>query len=403
MLEIKPIFNALRRSKVSTFLLLIEIAITLAIVSVAAFVIVDRVSYLQQDTGYPEDALFQFSVLTFGTERDRMQQIELDEQMLRNIPGVENAVFMQDVPLSGSGSASSFNSHPDTEMENNKSVRAAYTAGDENMLDTLGVKLIAGRDFNADEVKYGLSSADYPNVIVASKAFVDEMFPEGNGLGQTVYFGRTPVQIIGVVEHMKGPWLQDSKPNNVVIFPYVETRSFDYYVVRTDPQERAAIMRQIEDLMLANYDKRVINPAQGFDQLKADYNAGDILMARMLMVIIVVLVLITIVGIFGLTLFNISKRTKQIGTRRALGARKSDIVKYFLVENTIVCLAGLVLGAKGAMYLGSILLNEYSLPALDFTFVIYTALLVLVISLLSVLIPASRAANISPSIATRSI
>ncbi|MDT0596509.1 ABC transporter permease [Glaciecola petra] len=402
MLEIKPIFNALRRSKVSTFLLLIEIAITLAIVSVSAFVIVDRINYLQQETGYPEESLLHFSVLTFG-DVDRMQQIELDEEMLRNIPGVENAVFMQDVPLSGSGSASSFDSHPDPDMENNKGIRAAYTAGDENMIDTLGVNLIAGRDFRADEVKFGLSSENRPTVVVASKAFVDEMFPEGDGLGKTVYFGRSPIKIIGIVEQMKGPWLQDSRSDNVVIFPYVETRSFDHYVVRTKPEERTAIKRQIEELMLANYDKRVINPARGFDEAKAEYNAGDILMTRMLMVIIVVLVLITIVGIFGLTLFNINKRTKQIGTRRALGARKSDIIKYFLVENAMVCIAGLGAGALGAVYLGTLLLEEYSLPALDNSFILYTALFVLAISLLSVLIPANRAANISPSIATRSI
>ncbi|MBT1449328.1 ABC transporter permease [Glaciecola sp. XM2] len=402
MLEIKPIFNALLRSKVSTFLLLVEIAITVAIVSVAAFVIVDRVNYLQQETGYPEESLLHFSVLTFG-DVDRMQQIELDEQMLRNIPDVENAVFMQDVPLSGSGSASSFNSQPDPEIENNKSVRAAYTAGDENMIDTLGVNLIAGRDFNPDEIKYGLSMENPPTVIIASKAFVDEMFPEGDGLGQTVYFGPAPIKIIGIVEEMKGPWLQDSRADNMVIFPYVEVRSFDHYVVRTNPEERTAIKRQIEELMLANYDKRVINPAIGFDEAKAQYNAGDILMARMLMVIIVVLIMITIVGIFGLTLFNISKRTKQIGTRRALGARKSDIVKYFLVENAMVCIVGLVVGSAGAVYLGTLLLQEYSLPALDNAFILYTAGFVFLISLMSVLVPANRAANISPSIATRSI
>jgi putative ABC transport system permease protein len=271
------------------------------------------------------------------------------------------------------------------------------------MIDTLGVNLIAGRDFNPDEIKYGLSMENPPTVIIASKAFVDEMFPEGDGLGQTVYFGPAPIKIIGIVEEMKGPWLQDSRADNMVIFPYVEVRSFDHFVVRTNPEERTAIKRQIEELMLANYDKRVINPAIGFDEAKAQYNAGDILMARMLMVIIVVLIMITIVGIFGLTLFNISKRTKQIGTRRALGARKSDIVKYFLVENAMVCIVGLVVGSAGAVYLGTLLLQEYSLPALDNAFILYTAGFVFLISLMSVLVPANRAANISPSIATRSI
>ena len=92
-------------------------------------------------------------------------------------------------------------------------------------------------------------------------------------------------------------------------------------------------MKEIENAMLENYSKRVINNIKGLDELKNEYTAKDRLMMRMLIVLITILVLITALGIFGLTLFNISKRTKQIGIRRALGARKSAIVSYFLVDD----------------------------------------------------------------------
>ena len=62
MLEIKPIFHALCRSKVGAILLLIQIAITTAIVSNAAFIIQDRITFLNQETGYPEQDLFKFNV-----------------------------------------------------------------------------------------------------------------------------------------------------------------------------------------------------------------------------------------------------------------------------------------------------------------------------------------------------
>jgi putative ABC transport system permease protein len=117
----------------------------------------------------------------------------------------------------------------------------------------------------------------------------------------------------------------------------------------------------------------------------------------------VVLILVTALGIFGLTLFNISKRTKQIGTRRALGARKSSIVRYFIVENSLVCAAGLILGAIASVLLGQQLMQLYSVPALSMFYVLATALSVFLISILAVIGPARRAANISPSIATRSI
>ena len=70
MLEIKPIFHALCRSKIGAVLLLIQIAITTAIVSNAAFIIQDRVAFLNQETGYPEQDIFKFNVMTFGKDVD---------------------------------------------------------------------------------------------------------------------------------------------------------------------------------------------------------------------------------------------------------------------------------------------------------------------------------------------
>jgi putative ABC transport system permease protein len=126
-------------------------------------------------------------------------------------------------------------------------------------------------------------------------------------------------------------------------------------------------------------------------------------MMRMLIVLITILVLITALGIFGLTLFNISKRTKQIGTRRALGARKSAIVSYFLVENALICSLGLALGVVTAILLGKMLMQYFSVAALPPSYIAVTAIAVFLMSLLAVLAPAKRAANISPSIATRTI
>jgi putative ABC transport system permease protein len=401
MLDIKPIFNSLRRSKAGAVMLLIQIAITLAIVSNAAFIIVDRVKFLQQETGYPEESIFSFTVLTFGADVDKIQQAQNDESMLRNLPGVVNAVHMSEIPLSGSGSASSF--HLDPAPQDSRGVRAAYSMGDENIVPTLGVKIIEGRNYTQEEVVIQYDPAEVPTVGLVSKAFADEMFPEGDALESTLYFGPYPLKVIGIVEKMKGPWLKDRASDNMIIFPMVTEQNFQKFVVRTEPGERTAVMRQIEDLMLAQNDQRVITSIRAMDESKDDYNATDILMMRMLIVLISVLVLVTALGIFGLTVFNINKRTKQIGTRRALGARKSDIVRYFLIENSIICALGLAIGSVAAIYVGQALMQQYSLPALDNSYVVLTAGFVLVVSLLSVLMPAIKASNISPSVATRSV
>ena len=401
MLEIKPIFNSLCRSKAGAMMLLIQIAITTAIVSNAAFIIKEKIEYLQQDTGYPEDEVLSFAVLTYGKDRDLNQVFEADETMLRNIPGVIDASIFSTVPLSGSGAASSF--HLDPDPKDSKGVRAGFTMADEHGLNSLGLEVSEGRGFTAEDVIVFKGSATVPTVAIVSKSFIEEMFPNGDGLGNIIYLGPNPVKIVGVVNKMMGPWLKDDASENMVILPMSKTGTLQNIVVRTDASSRSSIIGQIEEAMLASYDKRVIFRVQGLDDAKDEYNAGDVLMMRMLVVLIVVLVLVTALGIFGLTVFNINKRTKQIGTRRALGARKSAIVRYFLVENCLICIAGLIFGTVGALVLGQALFEYYSLPALNHSYIAITAIFVLSFSLLSVLLPANRAANISPSIATRSI
>lgn len=401
MLEIKPIFHALCRSKVGAILLLIQIAITTAIVSNAAFIIQDRISYLSQETGYPEQDIFVFNVMMFGKDVSPSQQYELDEAMLRQIPGVVDAAYSSNTPLSGSGSSSDFSLKP--APEESKSARSSYMFIDEHGINTYGVKLIAGRNYTEDEVIVTDNYDELSKVTVVTRTLLDELFPDGNGLGQTVYFGDIPMKVIGVIDLMKGPWLKDSRPDNVALLPFIKPGTNARFVVRTEPGQRQSVMNRVEEAMLKNYNKRVISRIRGLDDDKESYMAEDTLMMRMLIVLITILVLVTALGIFGLTLFNISKRTKQIGTRRALGARKSAIISYFLVENAMICVVGLVIGVIAAVYLGQLLMQHFSIAQLDISYVLATALAVFVMSLLAVLAPAKRAANISPSIATRTI
>lgn len=402
MLEIKPIFNALLRSKVGAVLLLIQIAITTAIVSNAAFIIKDRLDYLNQPTGYEEENIFKFNVMTFGTDVDLIQQVDLDEAKIRALPGVVDAAQISAIPLSGGGSSTGFRLKP--VPEKSKSINASYFETDEHGLNTLGVELIAGRNFSQDEVILNRDYSQFPKVALATKALLNELFPGEEGLGKVIYMGDQPLKIVGVIGMMKGPWLKlEERKDRSVILPMVDPGKLHQFLVRTEPGQRAQVMKQIEEMMHDNYAKRVIQDLTGLDKKKADYVAEDKLMMRMLVILISVLILVTALGIFGLTLFNINKRTKQIGTRRALGARKSAIVRYFVIENSLICIAGLVVGVCGAAFLGQQLMANYSVPALSYNYVAVTALAVFVMSLLAVIGPAMRAANIAPSIATRTI
>lgn len=402
MLDIKPILSALRRSKAGAVLLFLQVALTTAIVSNAAFMINDNLSYLQEDTGYPQQEIFSFTVMTFGKDIDLSQQAEFDEAMIRNIPGVINASLSQAVPLSGGGSSTSVRLKP--LPGESKQARLAYFYADENALETFGVTLIEGRNFRPEEIAISNNFHNNgPNTIIVSKMLAESLFDDRSGLGESLYVSGRALEIIGIVDVMESAWPRADDSGTTGIIPFINAQNYQHFLVRTEASERANVMKVIEETMLQAYNKRVIINVDGLDESKASYDSTDILMMRMLIVLVVILVLVTALGIFGLTQFNISKRTKQIGTRRALGARKSAIVRYFLVENAIVCAVGLVLGSVAAIFLGRALMQAYSIEALELHYVVVTALFMLAVSLLAVVVPAVRAANISPSIATRSI
>ena len=112
---------------------------------------------------------------------------------------------------------------------------------------------------------------------------------------------------------------------------------------------------------------------------------------------------VTCLGIFGLTAFNVSTRTKQIGTMRAVGARRRDVVAYFLTENAFVLCAGILLGCILALGVGSWLSSAYALPRLDPMYLALGMVILAAIGQLAAWHPARRAAAVPPSVATQTV
>ena len=119
--------------------------------------------------------------------------------------------------------------------------------------------------------------------------------------------------------------------------------------------------------------------------------------------VIFFLILVTSVGIVGLTSSAVTQRTRQIGTRRALGASKVDIVRYFLVENWVITGFGLVFGVAMTYGLNYLLVQLAEVPKMDPVLLAGGVVLLWATCVLAALVPALRATSIAPEIATRSV
>jgi len=126
-------------------------------------------------------------------------------------------------------------------------------------------------------------------------------------------------------------------------------------------------------------------------------------MIKLMSAVIVALTSVTGLGIVGLAWFSVTQRRKQIGTRRALGATRFDIVRYFMVENGMITSIGLVIGVIGALSLNWFLDTEYGTGRVPLWYLPLGMVALWVLGQLAVLLPARRAAGIPPALATRSV
>lgn len=126
-------------------------------------------------------------------------------------------------------------------------------------------------------------------------------------------------------------------------------------------------------------------------------------MNTVLKTLIICLTVVTALGIVGQASFSVNRRRKQIGTRRALGARKIDILRYFMLENFLITSIGVLVGAGMTIGLNILLVDALNLPRIDWFYIPAGMLILFLIGQLAVYGPAKRACKISPALATRSV
>jgi len=401
MLEIKPILSALLRHKSRTLLIILQIAITLAVVVNSVSIIDNRMSMMNRDTGLAESELFMLNVNAFGENYNLEQNIRADVDMIRNMPGVIDAVAINQVPLSGSGD--SFTIATSTEnFENNIRTGVGSFMGDSHTLNTLGVKLIEGRNFNEEEVIYSDGSID-AKVAIITKELAEKLFPEESPLGKDFYYGGGQSTIVGIVERMSGSWASWQNFQMNVISPAIRLTQFKRILIRAEASARNELMSGIERKLLDRNPERVITYVRSMDELIANTYRNDKAMSLILWTVIILLVVITALGIVGLASFSVNQRVKQIGTRRALGASKFDIQRYFITEIVLITVMGVTIGSALAVTFNIYLVDTFSLSPIEWHYLPLGMLIMLITGIVAVWLPAKKASGISPAVATQSI
>ena len=408
-MEFRPILSTLMRHKTAAALIVLEIALTCGIICNALFMINERVDQIREVSGVAENELVRVQLTGIGSDDNAAAQTKADLASLRGLPGVTAATVLNQVPFVNS----SWNSGVRLNQEQQQSTLSATTyMAEDQFVKTLGLKLVAGRDFEPDEfvefdvVDKSEGSVNVPVAIITRK-MAEKLFPGEDAVGKSFYsWSDAPTRVVGVVEHLVRPSMQGGPGAREysMAFPIrVHYNVGGNYVIRTAPERRDEVLKAAVATLRANNPNRIIldDNTKTFEALRDEFYQAPRSMAWLLGAVCVLLLFVTALGIVGLASFWVQQRSKQIGIRRALGATKHQILRYFQTENFLLATLGIVMGMTLAYGINQLLMGRYELPRLPLYYLPVGAVLLWLLGQVAVYGPARKAASVPPAVATR--
>lgn len=404
-MQIQPILAALRKHRLATLLIALEIALACAVLCNACFLIVSRVQQTRVQSGVDENAL---AVLKL-TGYDHANSVDLNARVLSGlakIPGMQSVHVINAVPFGDHAGTAGIS----TDAEGKRQAGVVdFFIGGPGSFKALGLHLIAGSLPQASDFRPIDTYFPKDATVWVTHALAEHLWPGADPLGKEFWSGKFHFRVGGVLAHLARPYGGEGGPSTIEWSVYAPAdpgaKLAGVYLLRADPADLPRVLRDARAAIASIAPETVVDSkaSQTVATLRENYFRQDRLMAGILIGVIAALLLVTALGIVGLASFWVQQRRRQIGIRRAVGATRGDILHYFQTENFLIVGFGIVLGMVLAYGLNLLLMQHYELARLPLYYLPIGALVLWALGQLAVLAPALRASNVPPVVATRSV
>jgi len=405
------------RNRTGPILICLQIALTLALVVNSLFMIQLQMEKISRPLGTDINNTAVFNVALVEPLDDMEPFVKNDLEEIRRIPGIIDITVVFQPLHSGGGSANGY--RPVSEPNRDLLVSTSVNEVDEHGLNALGVELLYGRNFRVDEILYPAPNVQVgpSEVVLITESLAKSLFPDSETadvVGKVIYRGEaatTPSEIIGIMADVAAHWINydsefaEKAAYHFMLLPVVQTYIGEghNYVFRTEPGARDRLMATVTDKLYEINPDRLFYEPTTQEELVRMNQEGFKAVATILGVISVLMITITAFGIVGLASFTVNQRTRQIGTRRALGAKKRDIFRYFLVENVMLTTIGVLLGSALAYGIHLFLFSIMHIPRMSFSLIPAGVVVLYILGVVAVIGPARRATAVSPAVASRAV
>jgi putative ABC transport system permease protein len=402
-MQIQPIVSALRKHKLATILIALEIALACAVLVNATSMIATRLAQMHINSGVEEASLGAIVVTGFDPD----QASDLNARMLAGlgaITGVESVHVVSSMPFGPQWGVAGI-----TLDHKTYPAVVQFYEGNPGTPKALGLELVAGRLPTRDEYQPLQGYLPGSSRVLVTRQLAEHLWPGENPLGKEFWAADNDLRVVGVVANliMSQPAQWGNRAPGWSVFVPAQPGGLlaGTYLIRATPENlervmveaRARVAKIAPDVVLDYANSHTIS------YLRGQFFKTDRSMAGLLVGVIVALLGVTALGIVGLASFWVAQRRKQIGIRRALGATRADILRYFQTENFLIVTFGVVLGIVLAIGINLALMKFFEVPRLPLWYLPVGVVVLWLLGQLAVLAPALRAAAVPPVVATRSV
>jgi len=388
-----------------------EVALSLVLLIAAGLMIRSFQRLHQVNPGFDPHGVLTATVAVSGKQfSSAAEDVRFFRQVLeqvRALPGVESAGTADDIPLNGGGSHQpiAIDGRPVVAMSEQPEVDVRLISP--GYMQSLRIPILRGRDFGEQDV------AGRPGAVVISESMAQKFWPGEDAIGKRLtltFYPDMSREVVGIVGDVKLDGLDQIRPAVALYMPLAqlstsangEWHSFPMSLVVRTASNPAGLASAVE-IAVHKVNQQV--PVRDILSMQ-DVVAGSLTQQRFNMWLLgtfagLALVLAT-VGIYSVLSYSVKRRVNEIGIRMALGARLSDVLWMIVYEGMKLVLFGVLIGVAVALTLGRVMATLiYQVRPSDPITFLAVATLLAAVALLASVIPAYRAAKVSPMVALR--
>jgi putative ABC transport system permease protein len=361
----------------------------------------------QADPGFTSNNVLSAHVTLGPQYHKALKTNDFYNQLIERIsvlPDVDSVAIAYDHPLE-SNMVDDFKIEGRTESESGRPASANFQPVSWDYFRTVGMTIISGRPFTQQD------DQDHPGVAIINEAFARQYLPQGKALGQRIQpvlpaqiwnnERLTSFEVVGIVRNVKSAgWNAESEPTYYLPATQAPFQAMTILVrTRNDP---ATLVSALRNAVQTIDPTQPVTNIRTLDQIVSDSIAQPRLNMLLMGLFGGLALILAAVGIYGLLSYAVTERTREIGTRMALGAQVPDVLRLVLKQGMTLALIGEVIGLVGAFALTRVIrgLLFGVAPTDAMTFIAVAAVLTSV-ALLACYFPARRAAKVDPLVALR--